>query len=84
MALLGMVRPRQLRSTDHYRCRAAYLTALFRNAHPQGNPLLDISAVVPSEFLGKYDVKPNDAVLAGAANGGTDKQLEVYAVRAST
>ena len=47
----------------------------------QGNPLLDISAVVPAEMLTKYDVKPNDAVLAGAANGGTDKQLEVYAVR---
>ena len=47
----------------------------------QGNPLLDISAVVPAEMLTKYGVKPNDAVLAGAANGGTDEQLKVYEVR---
>jgi len=29
-----------------------------------GNPLLDISAVVDKEFLVKYDMKPNDAILA--------------------
>ena len=29
-----------------------------------GNPLLDISAVVPQEFLDKYGVKLNDAILA--------------------
>ena len=29
-----------------------------------GNPLLDISAVVPTEFLDKYDLKLNNAVLA--------------------
>ena len=49
-------------------------------ARAQGNPLLDISAVVPPEMLTKYGVKPNDAVLAGAANGGTDEQLKVYEV----
>jgi len=29
-----------------------------------GNPLLDVSAVVDKEFLAKYDMKPNDAILA--------------------
>lgn len=29
-----------------------------------GNPLLDVSAVVDKEFLAKYDLKPNDAILA--------------------
>jgi adenosine kinase len=37
-----------------------------------GNPLLDISAVVPAEMLGKYGVKPDDAVLAEG------EQLKVY------
>lgn len=30
-----------------------------------GNPLLDISAMVENEFLEKYEMKPNDAILAG-------------------
>lgn len=29
-----------------------------------GNPLLDISANVDEDFLKKYDLKPNDAILA--------------------
>ncbi|KAJ6819328.1 uncharacterized protein M6B38_402615 [Iris pallida] len=29
-----------------------------------GNPLLDISSVVDEAFLNKYDIKPNDAILA--------------------
>ncbi|KRT82695.1 hypothetical protein AMK59_4456, partial [Oryctes borbonicus] len=29
-----------------------------------GNPLLDVSAVVDEEFLEKYDLKPNNAILA--------------------
>ena len=29
-----------------------------------GNPLLDISAEVPPDYLPKYDLKPNDAILA--------------------
>ncbi|CAN6484672.1 unnamed protein product [Victoria cruziana] len=29
-----------------------------------GNPLLDISAVVDDDFLKKYDIKPNNAILA--------------------
>jgi len=29
-----------------------------------GNPLLDISAVVPSKFLEEFDMKPNNAILA--------------------
>ncbi|PON67985.1 Adenosine kinase [Trema orientale] len=37
-----------------------------------GNPLLDISAVVPEEFLKKYDIKPNNAILA------EDKHLQMY------
>jgi len=37
-----------------------------------GNPLLDISAEVPSSFLEKYDAKLNNAVLAN------DKQLPLY------
>lgn len=37
-----------------------------------GNPLLDISAEVPSTYLDKYGLKPNDAVLAEA------KHMPVY------
>lgn len=29
-----------------------------------GNPLLDISATVDEDFLRKYELKPNDAILA--------------------
>ena len=29
-----------------------------------GNPLLDISANVDEDFLSKYDMKPNNAILA--------------------
>ena len=29
-----------------------------------GNPLLDISADVPTEYLEKHGLKPNDAILA--------------------
>lgn len=29
-----------------------------------GNPLLDISANVDEDFLAKYDLKPNNAILA--------------------
>ena len=29
-----------------------------------GNPLLDISAEVPRDYLEKYDLKANDAILA--------------------
>ena len=32
-------------------------------------------------MLTKYHVKPGDIVLAGAANGGHDDQLQVYDVR---
>ncbi|XP_020094386.1 adenosine kinase 2-like [Ananas comosus] len=37
-----------------------------------GNPLLDISAVVDEEFLNKYDLKPNNAILA------EEKHLPMY------
>ncbi|KAL2533626.1 Adenosine kinase 2 [Abeliophyllum distichum] len=37
-----------------------------------GNPLLDISAVVDQEFLDKFDIKLNDAILA------EEKHLPVY------
>ena len=37
--------------------------------------------MVPAEMLTKYHVKPGDIVLAGAANGGHDDQLQVYDVR---
>ncbi|KAL7092079.1 hypothetical protein ACP275_12G143500 [Erythranthe tilingii] len=37
-----------------------------------GNPLLDISAVVDQEFLDKYDIKLNNAILA------EDKHLPMY------
>ena len=36
------------------------------------NPLLDISAEVPAEFLQKYDVSLNNAILA------EDKHLPIY------
>ncbi|XP_047334720.1 adenosine kinase 2-like [Impatiens glandulifera] len=37
-----------------------------------GNPLLDISAVVDNEFLDKYEIKPNNAILA------EEKHLQMY------
>lgn len=37
-----------------------------------GNPLLDISAEVPPDYLPKYDLKPNDAILA------EPKHLPIY------
>ncbi|XP_052862793.1 uncharacterized protein LOC128269382 [Anopheles cruzii] len=37
-----------------------------------GNPLLDISAVVDDKLLKKYDLKPNDAILA------EEKHMPVY------
>ncbi|KAK9049795.1 hypothetical protein SSX86_031236, partial [Deinandra increscens subsp. villosa] len=37
-----------------------------------GNPLLDISAVVDEDFLSKYDIKLNNAILA------EDKHLPMY------
>ena len=37
-----------------------------------GNPLLDISADVSPDYLTKYDLKPNDAILA------EDKHLPIY------
>ncbi|MQL68950.1 hypothetical protein Taro_001243 [Colocasia esculenta] len=37
-----------------------------------GNPLLDISAVVDDDFLGRYDIKLNNAILA------EDKHLPMY------
>ncbi|NP_001312423.1 adenosine kinase 2-like [Nicotiana tabacum] len=37
-----------------------------------GNPLLDISAVVDQDFLNKYDIKPNNAILA------EEKHLPMY------
>jgi len=43
-----------------------------------GNPLLDISAVVPQDFLDKYKVQLNNAILA------EDKHKPMYAELAST
>ncbi|KAK9386798.1 Ribokinase-like protein [Lipomyces mesembrius] len=37
-----------------------------------GNPLLDIQAVCPTEFLEKYDLKANDAILAD------EKHMPIY------
>lgn len=37
-----------------------------------GNPLLDISVMVDDEFLKKYDLKPNDAIMADS------KHLPLY------
>lgn len=37
-----------------------------------GNPLLDISAEVPADYLDRYGLKPNDAILADA------KHLPIY------
>lgn len=37
-----------------------------------GNPLLDISAAVDEDFLKKYDLKANDAILA------SDKHKPLY------
>jgi len=90
MSLLGM--GESLRALALGRARsalnvgAASVCSSPCSAHPSaaaapGNPLLDISAVVPAEMLTKYHVKPGDIVLAGAANGGHDDQLQVYDVR---
>lgn len=40
-----------------------------------GNPLLDISAVVDDEFLHKYDLKPEDAILAESKHMPLYKEL---------
>lgn len=37
-----------------------------------GNPLLDISAATGDDFLKKYDLEPNNAILAG------DKHMAMY------
>lgn len=37
-----------------------------------GNPLLDISADVPEDYLKKYELKPNDAILA------EEKHMPIY------
>ncbi len=34
-----------------------------------GNPLLDISAQVPTSLLEKYKLKPSDAILAADVRG---------------
>ncbi|XP_043262408.1 adenosine kinase 2 [Colletes gigas] len=44
-----------------------------------GNPLLDISATVDSNFLKKYDLKPNDAILAQNKHKPMyDELIELY------
>lgn len=44
-----------------------------------GNPLLDISANVDDDFLKKYDLKPNDAILAGESHMAIyDELIERY------
>jgi len=40
-----------------------------------GNPLLDISAKVEMDFLEKYDMKPNDAILAAEKHKPIYKEL---------
>lgn len=40
-----------------------------------GNPLLDISATVDDNFLQKYDLKPNDAILAAEKHMPLYKEL---------
>lgn len=44
-----------------------------------GNPLLDISATVDNEFLNKYHLKRNDAILAEEEHKPMYKELiELY------
>ncbi|CCE64802.1 hypothetical protein TPHA_0I03010 [Tetrapisispora phaffii CBS 4417] len=40
------------------------------------NPLLDIQATVDAEYLKKYDLKANDAILVDAKSG--DKKMAIY------
>ena len=54
-------------------CLSSILNSKAMSLLGMGNPLLDISAVVPAETLTKYGVKPDDAVLAEG------EQLKVYA-----
>ncbi|CCC71347.1 hypothetical protein NCAS_0H00370 [Naumovozyma castellii] len=41
-----------------------------------GNPLLDLQADVTSEYLAKYDLKANDAILVDAASG--DAKMAIF------
>lgn len=44
-----------------------------------GNPLLDISAIVDRNFLEKYDLKSNDAILAEEKHKPMyDELVELY------
>lgn len=44
-----------------------------------GNPLLDISASVDEDFLKKYELKPNDAILANEKHKALyDELIEQY------
>lgn len=44
-----------------------------------GNPLLDISAIVDRDFLKKYDLKSNDAILAEEKHKPIyDELIELY------
>lgn len=46
-----------------------------------GNPLLDITANVDNEFLNKYDMKPNNAILADKKHENLSKEMvEKYQV----
>lgn len=46
-----------------------------------GNPLLDISANVDEDFLSKYDMKPNNAILAEEKHKPLyDEMVEKYKV----
>lgn len=40
-----------------------------------GNPLLDISAIVDEELLKKYDLHPDDAIMAEAKHMPLYKEL---------
>lgn len=56
----------------------SYIMELFKDEVTEslvvgiGNPLLDISVMVDDEFLKKYDLKPNDAIMADS------KHLPLY------
>jgi adenosine kinase len=46
-----------------------------------GNPLLDISANVDEDFLSKYDMKPNNAILAEEKHKSLyDEMIKKYKV----
>lgn len=64
----------QIHAVNNSTHNSFYYSICFREGMllGMGNPLLDLSAVVDEKFLDKYDLKPNDAILA------EEKHMKLY------